>query len=272
MDFSHEPHTYLTPLLGKEDLEKGQSSDDQHSKRGSSSSRRAHDTLLRRDSNSDHTSGDTDSNSDSASSNGIGPLTTRLTEEESPGNNNEANNVTLSGTRSDGLTNHEEDIMTATANGNHTKVPATSTNMMFPVDAVTLANLANDRTVSAMALLLRSAAKGLSSVQVSDGGTDDIEAVAFSDHKELENCADALDDSTSTKQEEAAVLLTRKILKSDPSNGLPQDSKAIEDRRAYFGSNTIEEKEFDSFLQLMWDAVQDFVLIMLIVLGVLSIA
>jgi Ca2+ transporting ATPase len=47
--------------------------------------------------------------------------------------------------------------------------------------------------------------------------------------------------------------------------------KEVESRRAVFGTNAIADKQLDSFCKLCWKAVQDFVLIMLIVLGVISI-
>jgi len=67
----------------------------------------------------------------------------------------------------------------------------------------------------------------------------------------------------------AANVLTSVLLRSSPESGI--DPREVEHRRAVFGSNAIAEKETDSFLKLCWEAVQDFVLIMLIVLAVISI-
>lgn len=67
----------------------------------------------------------------------------------------------------------------------------------------------------------------------------------------------------------AAHTLTTVLLLSSPEKGIKQNE--VEHRRAVFGSNSITDKKLDSFLKLCWEAVQDFVLIMLIVLGVITI-
>ncbi|KAL7559568.1 hypothetical protein ACA910_009968 [Epithemia clementina (nom. ined.)] len=67
----------------------------------------------------------------------------------------------------------------------------------------------------------------------------------------------------------AANWLTTVLLRSSPEKGI--DADEVEHRRQVFGSNALTEKQLDSFWKLCWDAVQDFVLIMLIVLGVISI-
>ena len=67
----------------------------------------------------------------------------------------------------------------------------------------------------------------------------------------------------------AANVLTSVVLRSSPESGI--DPREVEHRRATFGSNAIAAKATDSFLKLCWEAVQDFVLIMLIVLGIISI-
>jgi Ca2+ transporting ATPase len=68
----------------------------------------------------------------------------------------------------------------------------------------------------------------------------------------------------------SANILTTLVLRSSPETGI--DPREVEHRKEVFGTNAIEDKELDSFLKLCWEAVQDFVLIMLIVLGVISIA
>ena len=67
----------------------------------------------------------------------------------------------------------------------------------------------------------------------------------------------------------AANCLTSLLLRSSPEQGI--DPREVELRREEFGTNAITDKKLDSFLKLCWEAVQDFVLIMLIVLGVISI-
>ena len=69
--------------------------------------------------------------------------------------------------------------------------------------------------------------------------------------------------------EVAANALATVLLFSSPEYGISE--KEVESRRAVFGSNAIADKQLDSFCKLCWEAVQDFVLIMLIVLGVISI-
>jgi len=67
----------------------------------------------------------------------------------------------------------------------------------------------------------------------------------------------------------AANILTSVLLRSSPEMGI--DPKEVAHRQEVFGSNFIQEKELDSFLKLCWEAVQDFVLIMLIIMGIITI-
>lgn len=67
----------------------------------------------------------------------------------------------------------------------------------------------------------------------------------------------------------AANVLTSVLLRSSPETGI--DPREVEHRREVFGTNAITPKALDSYLKLCWNAVQDFVLLMLIVLGVISI-
>eukprot|EP00804_Cyclotella_cryptica_P015494 CCRYP_003544-RA/>CCRYP_003544-RA protein AED:0.38 eAED:0.39 QI:202/0/0.5/1/1/1/2/0/550 len=71
--------------------------------------------------------------------------------------------------------------------------------------------------------------------------------------------------------EMAANALATVILRSKPDEGIRNEASEIEFRRSAFGTNAIAEKKLDSFLKLCWNAVQDFVLIMLIVLGIIGI-
>ena len=70
----------------------------------------------------------------------------------------------------------------------------------------------------------------------------------------------------------ARVLATQ--LGSDASQGIQSNDieSEVRQRKLVFGSNVIADKEFDSFLKLCWDAAQDFVLVMLTVMGLVSIA
>jgi calcium-translocating P-type ATPase len=67
-----------------------------------------------------------------------------------------------------------------------------------------------------------------------------------------------------------ANILTSLLLRSSPESGI--DPREVESRREVFGTNAIADKKLDSFLKLCWEAVQDFVLIMLIVLGIIGIS
>ncbi|KAK6111371.1 calcium-translocating P-type ATPase PMCA-type [Brugia pahangi] len=61
-------------------------------------------------------------------------------------------------------------------------------------------------------------------------------------------------------------------LKTDPNNGLPQDKDELDRRRAVFGANEIPPHPPKSFLQLVWEALQDVTLIILLVSAIVSLA
>jgi calcium-translocating P-type ATPase len=67
----------------------------------------------------------------------------------------------------------------------------------------------------------------------------------------------------------AVNVLTSLLLRSSPETGI--DPREVEHRRDVFGTNAIAEKPMESFLRLCWEAVQDFVLIMLIILGTITV-
>ena len=69
--------------------------------------------------------------------------------------------------------------------------------------------------------------------------------------------------------EVAAAALASLVLKSSPDQGI--NPAEIEHRRDIFGTNAIADRKLDSFLKLCFEAVQDFVLFMLIALGIISI-
>jgi len=92
-----------------------------------------------------------------------------------------------------------------------------------------------------------------------------IRAAGEPDHDEHKH----KDEEAEKNADMAANVLTTVLLRSSPENGL--DPREVEHRREIFGSNALTEKTLDSFLKLCWEAVQDFVLIMLIVLGIIGI-
>lgn len=67
----------------------------------------------------------------------------------------------------------------------------------------------------------------------------------------------------------AANVLTSVLLRSSPESGI--DPREVEHRKQVFGSNALTPKKLDSYLKLCYEAVQDFVLMMLIVLGIISV-
>jgi calcium-translocating P-type ATPase len=67
----------------------------------------------------------------------------------------------------------------------------------------------------------------------------------------------------------AANVLTSVLLRSSPESGI--DPREVEHRKEVFGSNALTAKKLDSYLKLCYEAVQDFVLMMLIVLGIISV-
>ena len=168
----------------------------------------------------------------------------------------------------------------------------------FPVTATELGNLSNERTRAALADLLE---KGIQTHVRYDKETDhlfdaDDAGGMMQDperpspqHKLLQDVMQlvqrireagevdhdhdddhkVVDPDAQTNADMATDVLTNILLRSSPESGI--DPREVEHRIAVFGSNALTEKKLDSFLKLCWEAVQDFVLIMLIVLGVISI-
>lgn len=184
------------------------------------------------------------------------------------------------------------------ANNDHLK--------QFKVTAEDLSNLSNDRSRQAMITLLQKyvsnatptptmTGPGLSSTTIDFTESHasnfklDIEPTGISDaidkslrfvntiiKKLLDD--ECIKDPTPEEKEKmdrhmeaAAMALTTIVLRSSPGSGLSTDEEELKHRMESFGSNAIKEKELKSFLFLMWEAVQDFVLIMLIVLGTITI-
>jgi calcium-translocating P-type ATPase len=166
----------------------------------------------------------------------------------------------------------------------------------YAVTAVELGMLSTERTRLALALVLERGILGGSSsnsckVSASNAATssnDVVDLESPSSKNKLKQDVLKLVASMRTQEEGsthqeyspeaqeadknadmAANVLTSVILKSSPETGI--DPREVEHRRAVFGSNAIADKETDSFLKLCFEAVQDFVLIMLIVLGIISI-
>jgi len=73
--------------------------------------------------------------------------------------------------------------------------------------------------------------------------------------------------------ETASNALATLVLKSSPENGLDlhKNPHQLQKRKEIFGENSIAPKRLTTFLEFCWEAVQDFVLIMLIILGIIEI-
>jgi P-type Ca2+ transporter type 2B len=151
----------------------------------------------------------------------------------------------------------------------------------FRVTAAQLSQLSNERTRQALITVLE---QGVHKEASSSKG-DDEEAPSsrrqlqtqleqliadmkqdigkeYKEHSEEQAKAD-------TNADIGANILTTFLLQSSPEVGI--HASEMEARRDVFGTNAIAAKELDGFCKLCWEAVQDFVLIMLIVLGVISI-
>lgn len=152
----------------------------------------------------------------------------------------------------------------------------------FIVTPGQLGTLAEERTRVALAQLLRKVAE--SDSDLINGEKGDEEAPVKGPKADVLELADRLrevgenpppkdtplEHEADKIAEVAADTLTTLLLHSSPECGISE--KEVAYRKEVFGSNAIADKKLDSFLALCWDAVQDFVLIMLIVLGVISIA
>lgn len=115
-------------------------------------------------------------------------------------------------------------------------------------------------------------AQGKSSQQVNSYIMDLVQSIRQY-YNEKESSTKTNDEIKEQDQcaELAATTLATVLLRSSPEWGLSKDDNELQHRISTFGSNSIADKKLASFLQLCWEALQDFVLIMLICLGVVGI-
>jgi P-type Ca2+ transporter type 2B len=153
----------------------------------------------------------------------------------------------------------------------------------FLVTARELGELSTERTRLHLADLLEKALekKPGGSFSVSDVESPSVNAASKSEVIAVVNQIRALEANGKPAEhspeeaeadraaEWAATLLTSLILESSAEKGI--SSSECDLRRAVFGTNETAERTLESFLKLCWEAVQDFVLIMLIFLGTISI-
>lgn len=163
----------------------------------------------------------------------------------------------------------------------------TATNMRFGTTPQDLGWLSNERTRLALAdtlekgLKRQKQQKSASSMEPSDEEAPSLATSVQAETLELITRLRQLEAEGTPAEhspeeaeadklaEVAAAALTTALLQSSPEKGI--SPAEVEERREVFGTNAVTEKKLDSFLKLCWEAIQDFVLIMLIVLGVISI-
>jgi len=102
-----------------------------------------------------------------------------------------------------------------------------------------------------------------------------IKSILSRMHKAIEHgpYADGSSDAINADRdaEIAASALAGYVLRSSSETGISNSKEGLAFRKSVFGDNSIAEKEIESFLKLCWDALQDFVLIALLVLGVITL-
>lgn len=146
----------------------------------------------------------------------------------------------------------------------------------FSTTAAQLSTLSNDRSRVALAKTLElGLSKGVTTSEASDEAKVAKDILGLVERiKEMEANGPAPEHSAEEAEadknaEVAATALSSILLRSTPEAGISSSEVAV--RREVFGTNAIADKELDSFFALCWEAVQDFVLIMLIVLGIVTI-
>jgi len=169
-------------------------------------------------------------------------------------------------------------VGSAIINAYFVKVAAHPWNAPYAITPKDLGDLSTERTHWALGLVLDKASKNLPPTL--PGQEEDLQNARVRiqslvkrigttegeiDEKRLKSDAHKHD------MEFAADALATVILRSKPEEGITNEKSDIDFRRESFGTNAITPKKLDSFLKLCFEAVQDFVLIMLIVLGIIGI-
>lgn len=151
----------------------------------------------------------------------------------------------------------------------------------YPVTADDLSKFSNDGTRAGLIALLEKAVPKYESKVNDDPETPSLETKMHSNLRQLiekmkrdEANGPYPEHSAEFHEAEknadlAANILTSLLLRSSPESGI--DPREVEHRREFFGTNALTEKKLEGFCKLAWEAVQDFVLIMLLCLGVISI-
>jgi calcium-translocating P-type ATPase len=181
------------------------------------------------------------------------------------------------GTRFGGLTAHVEASVRSASLDAHLG----ALNAPFSVTAIELGNFGAERTRAALADLLEvgiakeaeiAAARVKNDVETPSPHNvlqTDVQQLVAAMRLAGSGKEDSEESSDDKNADMAANVLTSVLLRSSPEAGI--DPREVEHRREIFGTNAITEKPMESYCKLCWQAVQDFVLIMLIVLGSISI-
>jgi len=164
--------------------------------------------------------------------------------------------------------------------------------LTFLVSSTDLSDLASERTISAMAALLE---KSIVHKQKDDHVVPGLKLSDEEDppdsakiKSEIESLVKKLRDLEKLPESEsneftqnqldlacetAANVLTSHLLNSSPETGLDLkvNPEQLIQRMQTFGHNGIVPKRLTTFLEFCWSAVQDFVLIMLLGLGIVGI-
>ncbi|KAL9184137.1 hypothetical protein ACHAXT_002223 [Thalassiosira profunda] len=152
----------------------------------------------------------------------------------------------------------------------------------FAVTAKDLSDLSNERTHGALARVLEKAAQNLPPSK--PGEEEDLKSARLQIEALVKRIGTDEDDERALDKrnpksaghkrdlELAANALATVVLRSRPDEGIADDPNDVDFRREAFGTNAIADKKLDSFLKLCWLAVQDFVLIMLIILGIIGLS
>lgn len=204
----------------------------------------------------------------------IAPIKTKTTDEGHPTNGTDSPEVQR-GSRFGGLAASVEASIASSIERDLGNYLAT-----YPVRPEDLSLLSNDRTRLALIKVLEKGIPRDEKEQDAENPSSrrkmhadvhlliDKMKVAEEDGPFVEHSPEAAE--ANKNADIGANILTSLLLRSSPESGI--DPREVESRREVFGTNAIADKKLDSFLKLCWEAVQDFVLIMLIVLGVIGIS
>jgi Ca2+ transporting ATPase len=152
---------------------------------------------------------------------------------------------------------------------------------IFHITSNDLSLLCEERTHQSFAqllkryLILKSSKTPQTDTETNESEVSDLEtpdAITLELHAIIHSLeSEANHDVVDSAAELASLSLVNNVLHSSTEKGITTSQADIEHRRAVFGTNAIPEKKLTPFLVLCFEAVQDFVLIMLIIMAILEI-